>query len=64
MTGKGYDDLAIEDGEAAYVTFLELAFGRMPRKEKKKARKALKRYCGRDTEGMIWIVDRLRELTG
>jgi hypothetical protein len=22
----------------------------------------LEKYCGRDTEGMIWIVEKLREL--
>jgi hypothetical protein len=41
---------------------LELAFGRMPREDKDAARKALLRYCGRDTEGMVWIVDRLGQL--
>jgi hypothetical protein len=28
--------------------------------ERRKVREQLERYCGQDTEGMIWIVDALR----
>ena len=64
LVGVGYDDLEIGDGETAYLTFMELVFGRMPREEKDATREALLRYCGRDTEGMVQIVDRLRALAG
>ncbi len=32
--------------------------------ERKKVRRNLERYCGQDTEGMIWIVDELCRLCG
>jgi hypothetical protein len=32
--------------------------------ERGRAREQLERYCGQDTEGMIWIVDALRTLSG
>jgi len=30
--------------------------------ERNKVREDLEKYCGLDTEGMIWIVDKLREI--
>jgi len=35
----------------------------MPEDEKVKVMTDLEQYCGRDTEGMIWIVERLEELS-
>ena len=32
--------------------------------ERRKVREQLERYCGQDTEGMVWIVAALRMLTG
>jgi hypothetical protein len=29
--------------------------------ERQRVRHQLERYCGRDTEGMVWIVEGLRE---
>ena len=29
-----------------------------------RVRGQLERYCGQDTEGMVWIVDALRKLSG
>ena len=46
----------------ASISFLSATFGDMPEGEKVKVMTDLEQYCGRDTEGMIWIVDRLREL--
>ena len=34
--------------------------GDMPEDERAKVMSDLEQYCGRDTEGMIWIVDKLR----
>jgi len=36
----------------------------VPEDERRKVREQLERYCGTDTEGMIWIVDALRQLAG
>jgi hypothetical protein len=62
ITGRGYDDLDISDGQTASVAFLTALYGEMPEMEKVKVMADLEKYCGRDTEGMIWIVGRLREL--
>jgi hypothetical protein len=37
-------------------------FGDVPEAERRKVREQLERYCGQDTEGMVWIVDALRRL--
>ena len=37
-------------------------YGDMSDTEKKKARTELEKYCGLDTEGMIWIVEKLNEI--
>jgi len=39
-------------------------FGDVPEAERRKVRDQLERYCGQDTEGMIWIVEALRRLVG
>jgi len=63
ITGRGYDDLDITDGQVASVTFLAATYGEMPEEDRTKVMGDLEQYCGRDTEGMIWIVERLRELS-
>lgn len=59
ITGKGYEDLDISDGQLASITFLAATYGDMPEDERVKVMTNLEKYCGRDTEGMIWIVDEL-----
>ena len=34
----------------------------MPEEELNKVRSDLEKYCALDTEGMIWIVDELRDI--
>lgn len=62
ITGRGYEDLNISDGQIASVTFLAANYGEVPEADREKIMKDLEKYCGRDTEGMIWIVDILKEL--
>ena len=64
LTGRGYDDLDVADGATAGQLFLERVLGAASACQRQRARRALERYCGRDTEGLIWIVDRLRALAG
>ncbi len=64
ITGRGYEGLDISDGQLASITFLAATYGDMPKEEREKVMRDLEEYCGRDTEGMIWIVERLRELSG
>lgn len=62
ITGRGYEDLNISDGQIASITFLAANYGEVPDADREKIMKDLEKYCGRDTEGMIWIVDILKEL--
>ena len=62
LTGQGYDDLDISVGDEASLAYLDMTYGEMPDSRKAKTRRDLETYCGRDTEGMIWIVDALRGL--
>jgi Domain of unknown function(DUF2779) len=60
LTGKDYTSLEIQEGGAASREFLRVTFGDVSESEKKRVRDALEKYCGQDTEGMIWILDALR----
>ena len=62
LTGKSYSDLEIGGGGEASLAFLDIAFSSIPASEKKKLRESLEKYCGLDTEGMVWIVERLEEI--
>jgi hypothetical protein len=62
LTGKGYEGMAIANGEAASQAFVYVTYGQATEEERKQVRSDLEQYCGIDTEGMIWIVDKLREI--
>jgi hypothetical protein len=54
--------LAIQEGSTASNEFLRVIFGDVPTEERCRVRQQLEDYCGRDTEGMIWITDALRRI--
>ncbi len=58
ITGKGYDELEIGDGGTASRAYLEMMYSDLSDKEK--IRVNLLKYCGLDTEGMVWVVKELR----
>jgi len=60
LTGKGYDGLEIQEGGTASNEFLRVTFGDVTAAEQRRVRQQLEDYCGRDTEGMIWITAALR----
>ena len=62
LTGKDYKSLEIQEGGAASREFLRVTFGDVSESERKRVRRALEKYCGQDTEGMIWILDALRSM--
>jgi len=67
VTGQGYKGFQIAHGGQASLAYLYTAFGtpdgkRASPREVETTRKALERYCGQDTEGMVWIVEKLNEL--
>jgi hypothetical protein len=61
LTGRSYEGMEIANGNAASLAYLSMTCGTMPEAEKQKIRADLEKYCGLDTEGMIWIVEKLRE---
>jgi hypothetical protein len=64
LTGKSYEGLGIAEGGAASLEFLRVTFGEVDDKERQSVRRQLEEYCTLDTEGMIWIMGKLRELSG
>jgi len=63
LTGRGYGGLDISEGQTASLRFMEMAFGEVDEARRKEIRGALEAYCSQDTEGMIDIVEALRNLT-
>ncbi|MDD5691641.1 MAG: DUF2779 domain-containing protein [Candidatus Omnitrophica bacterium] len=62
ITGKGYKDMEISDGQVASISYLNVTFGKVSDEEKAKTRKELEKYCCLDTKGMVWIGEKLKEL--
>ncbi len=62
LTGTNYDHLDISDGMGASLAFLDVIANNVTEKEEIKIREDLEKYCALDTEGMIWIIDKLKEL--
>ena len=68
LTGKSYEGMGIAEGNMASLSYLYITHGSIDGKkasadEIKKIRHDLEEYCGLDTEGMVWIVEKLRELS-
>jgi hypothetical protein len=68
VTGRSYEGLEIANGGQASLAYLYTAFGtpdgsRASPQEVEETRRALERYCAQDTEGMVWIVEKLTEYT-
>jgi len=65
ITGKSYNELEINNGGDASMMFFYSHVKKHPEYskglDKEYVRKHLLKYCGLDTEGMVWI---LRELRG
>ena len=61
LTGKDYEHLEIQEGGEASREFVRVTFGDVSDAERKRVRQALDEYCGRDTEGMVWILDFIRK---
>ena len=60
LTGKDYTGLEIQEGGTASREFLRVTFTDVSEAERRRVRRALDKYCGQDTEGMIWILDALK----
>ena len=64
LTEISYEGMNISDGEYASLAFLEMAYGNISKEQKEKIREDLSQYCCLDTEGMLLIVKKLKELIG
>jgi hypothetical protein len=61
ITGKGYSELEINNGgDASMLYFYSHIKDEV--KNKEEIRKNLLKYCGLDTEGMVWIINELEKL--
>ncbi len=62
ITGKNYDDLAIQNGTTASLQFLRATFGNLSEAERTRIRNELHKYCHLDTFGLVAITEELRRL--
>lgn len=63
VTGKGYEEMNLGAGMDASAAFARIMCSDATQEEISRVRADLVKYCRLDTEGMIWIVDKLRELS-
>ncbi|MFC1875050.1 DUF2779 domain-containing protein [Chloroflexota bacterium] len=62
VTGKGYEEMGIGAGMDASIAYERITYNYATEDERSKVRADLLKYCKLDTEGMIWIIDKLREI--
>ena len=62
ITGKGYEEMGIGAGMDASIAYERITYGDATEEEISKVRTDLEKYCSLDTEGMVWIVEKLREV--
>ncbi|MFC2003637.1 DUF2779 domain-containing protein [Chloroflexota bacterium] len=62
ITGKSYDEMGIGAGMDASMAYERITYSDVTQEEISSVRADLLEYCKLDTEGMIWIVDKLKEI--
>jgi hypothetical protein len=63
VTGKSYEAMGIGAGMDASIAYERVTYGTVTEEERSQVRTDLLKYCKLDTEGMIWIVNKLKELS-
>ena len=63
LTGSGYEGMEINDGGLASAAFQEITYNDVPDEVRRKVREDLEAYCKLDTEGMILLIKKLREIS-
>jgi hypothetical protein len=59
LTGSSYNDLTINNGQAAAAEYYRVTFNDVDPKDRQVVRDNLLKYCGLDTSGMIDVLKRL-----
>ena len=62
LTGRGYEGLAIQDGNTASREFLRVTFGKPEPGERERVYRQLEDYCALDTRGMWQIISAMHRL--
>ena len=62
FTETSYKDLSIAEGDTAQLEFMRITYTKVSKEEKEKIRKALLKYCERDTQAMVDILNVLKSL--
>jgi hypothetical protein len=62
VTGKTYAELEIAEGGGASMAYIKMMRGELNADEIATVRAQLEEYCGLDTEGMVWIIEKMREM--
>jgi hypothetical protein len=60
--GEGYNGMDIADGMTASIEYFNSHYEEVEESKKSKVREDLLKYCGLDTEAMIWIISSLGEI--
>jgi hypothetical protein len=63
LTGKSYSGLEIAEGGTASREFMRITFTQVSDEEKTKVRTRLIDYCNQDTEGMLFVLRKLKEIS-
>jgi hypothetical protein len=58
-----YEGMEVADGQAAGLVWESMVRGELDGEERERTRKALLDYCGQDTPGMVWLVERLQHVS-
>lgn len=59
FTGITYGELDISEGTMAQREYVRITYGKVPKEEKARIRKALLEYCKQDTDAMVELVESL-----
>jgi len=62
LTGKGYEEMAISDGDAASREFYRVTYGAATATDRDQVLNHLEEYCALDTQAMIDIIQKLNKL--
>jgi len=63
ITAKGYEEMGIGAGMDASIAYERITYGNATEEEIARVRADLIKYCKLDTEGMVWIVEKLRRMS-